>query len=402
MTPTLASTRRGMRTSPEELRPASRVHRGMTRNRVVIVAALLHASSALAVQLPKVSYTSRLLSEFWGRPTQINAKVFVPARCRRAGVRCAVLYHLPGYGGYGNARAEIGDFIGLSASFPRLAMAHVLLDPSVNGGYSYFTDSPNNGPWETALVEEFIQYVEALLGVGGSPESRFLAGYSSGGWAAVWLQVSTPDFFRAVWAVSPDPLDFRHFYEVDVTPGSTQNFYFRHDGTPHLLMRDGSVTMKFFMQHDDVNPAKAGLISSYEFAWSPRGPDGLPLRLFDRTDGSLNEATLEAWQAFDVHAVLEVGGTALEDALKGKLHIYCGTDDDFFYDEPTGAICRFLRQHHYVAVCQLVPGRTHGSVMAPSGFYPFGLPSLIVTQASRIWRREAARVRTPAFPAAAR
>jgi S-formylglutathione hydrolase FrmB len=375
----------------------------MTWTRVLIVAALLSAPPALASQsLPKISYTSRLLSEFWGRPTQINAKVFVPARCRRAGAKCAVLYHLPGYGGYGNARADLGDFLSLSASVPRLAMAHVLLDPNVNGGYSYFTDSPNNGPWETALVEEFIPYVEALLGVGGSPGSRFLAGYSSGGWTAVWLQVSNPDFFRGVWAISPDPLDFRHFYEVDVTPGSTQNFYFRHDGTPHLLMRDGSVTMKFFMQHDDVNSAKGGLISSYEFAWSPRGPDGLPLRLFARADGTLNEATLEAWQAFDVHAILEAGGTPLEDALKGKLHIYCGTDDDFFYDEPTGAICRFLQRNHYVAVCQLVPGRTHGSIMAPSNVYPSGLESLILTQVSRIFRREAAKVRTPAVSAAAR
>jgi hypothetical protein len=370
---------------------------------VVIVAAILHSSSALAAHpLRTISYTSNLLSGFWGRPTQITAKVFVPARCRRAGARCAVLYHLPSYGGFRNAREELGDFIGLSASVPRLAMAHVLLDPNVNGGYSYFTDSPNNGPWETALVEEFIPYVEDLLGVGGSPASRFLEGYSSGGWAAVWLQVSNADFFRAVWAISPDPLDFRHFYEVDVTPGSMQNFYARPDGTARLLMRGGSLTMKRFMQHDDVNPAKGGLISSYEFAWSPRGTDGLPLRLFDRADGSLKETTLEAWHSYDVHAVLEAGGTPLEDALAGKLHIYCGTDDDFFYDEPTGAICRFLERHHYVAVCRLVPGRTHGSIMAPSGLYPFGLENLIVTQVSRIWRREASRVMTPAASAAAR
>src|SRR5262249_38501972 len=83
----------------------------------------------------------------------------------------------------------------------RLAMAHVFLDPSVNGGYSYFTDSENNGPWNSALTQEFIPYVEELLGVGGSGRMRFLEGHSSGGWTVMWLQVSNPDFFGAVWAI---------------------------------------------------------------------------------------------------------------------------------------------------------------------------------------------------------
>ncbi|HLK09780.1 MAG TPA: alpha/beta hydrolase-fold protein [Candidatus Binatia bacterium] len=371
--------------------------RTVRRRLVVLVTGLvlLAIGPAPAAAFQTVSLTSDLLSRFWGMPMPIRAKVFVPRRCRRATSPCAVMYHLPYYGGFRTPWTTLGDFAALSARFPSLAMAHVLLDPTVNGGYGYFTDSENNGPWSTALVTEFIPYVEALLGVGGSAASRFLEGYSSGGWAAVWLQVAHPTFFRSVWAVSPDPLDFRHFYEVDVTPGSTDSFYAQRNGAPRWLDREHDVTMRRFMQHVDDDPARGGLISSYEFAWSPRGADGLPLRLFDRTDGSLDERTLEAWHAFDVHAVLDAGGPALEEALAGKLHLYCGSDDDFFYDQPTAALCRFLRQRRYAAACAVVPGLTHGSILGSSSLDPLGVRHLILVEAARIRRRDARAINVP-------
>ncbi len=347
--------------------------------------------------LQTVSYTSTLLSEFSGVPTRMAARVFVPASCRRATTPCAVFYHLPGYGGsLDTAWSTLADFARLSGRFRRLAMAHVFIDPSVNGGYSYFTDSQNNGPWNTALTQEFIPYIEDQLGVGGSPRSRFLEGHSSGGWTVTWLQVSNPDFFRAVWAISPDPLDFRHFYQIDVTPGSTDNFYAKPDGALRFLTRRRDITMQRLMQHVDDDLTQGGIISSYEFAWSPRGADGLPLRFFDRADGSLVEQTLESWQSYDVHTVLSAGGAPLRQALDGKLHIFCGTEDDFHYNEPTAAICRFLRESHYTAVCKLIPGRTHSTVFAPTGLYPSGLIRLIVGQASTIWRREGRRDRPAA------
>ena len=371
---------------------------GTTRTLVIVALAaagpLIGAPSASAAgpsasSLQTVSYTSNLLSRFSGVPTQMAAKVFVPTSCRRSTTPCAVFYHLPGYGGsLDTAWSTLADFARLSAGFRRLAMAHVFIDPSVNGGYSYFTDSQNNGPWNTALTQEFIPYIEAQFGVGGSPRNRFLEGHSSGGWTVTWLQVSNPDFFRAVWAISPDPLDFRHFYQIDVTPESTDNFYAKPNGVLRYLTRRRDITMQRLMQHVDDDPTQGGIISSYEFAWSPRGADGLPLRFFDRADGSLEEQTLEAWQSYDVHTVLSAGGAALRQALDGKLHIFCGTEDDFHYNEPTAAICRFLRENHYAAVCKLIPGRTHSTVFAPTGLYPSGLIRLIVGQASTIWRRE--------------
>lgn len=349
------------------------------------------AAAPSAADLRIVTFTSDRLSGFWGRPIEMKAAAFVPPRCMGAQGRCAVLYHLPGYGGsLANAWSTVREFARLSSRVPRLAMAHVFIDPSFNGGYSYFTDSQNNGPWDSALTREFIPHIEQLLDAGGSPGSRFLVGHSSGGWTVMWLQVSNPDFFGAVWAIAPDPLDFRHFYNVDVTPGSMDNFYTKPDGGPRYLKRDHSVTMRRLMQHIDDDPMQGGIISSYEFAWSPRGSDGLPLRFFDRGDGTLDEPTLDAWQAFDVHAVLSEGGTTMRDALDGKIHVYCGTQDDFFYNQPTRAMCRFFRENHYRAVCRLVPGRTHASVLSPSSLYPRGLRHLVLGEAAGLWRRESA------------
>ncbi|HJW69677.1 MAG TPA: alpha/beta hydrolase-fold protein [Candidatus Binatia bacterium] len=348
------------------------------------------AARPTAASLRVLTHTSDLLSQFWGAPVDMQAAVYVPPRCRRQNVRCGVLYHLPGYGGsIADAWTTVQDYVRLSARVPKLAMAHVFLDPSVNGGYSYFTDSENNGPWDSALTQEFIPYVEALLGVGGSAQKRFLEGHSSGGWTVMWLQVSNPDFFRAVWAIAPDPLDFRHFYQIDVTPGSTDNFYSEPDGTLRYLTRQRGITIEDLMQNVDDDPAQGGIISSYEFAWSPRGADGLPLRFFDRSDGSLIEETLEAWQAYDVEAVMDRGGVPLRDALSGKVHIYCGAKDDFFYNEPTSEMCQFLQRGNYRAVCRIVPGRTHGSVFNPTSSYPLGLRHLVLSQAATLSRATA-------------
>src|SRR5262249_18243430 len=102
-----------------------------------------------------VSFTSTLLSQFWGAPTQMEAAVFVPASCRGAATPCPVMYHLPGYGGsIDTAWGTIAGFAHVSAHNRPFARAHVFLHPSVNGGYRSFTDSENNGPWNSALTQE--------------------------------------------------------------------------------------------------------------------------------------------------------------------------------------------------------------------------------------------------------
>src|SRR5262249_52113670 len=162
----------------------------------------------------------------------------------------------------------------------------------VNGGHSYFPDPENNGPRNPALTQEQIPDNQAQVGVGGPPAGPIPQGHPAGGRPVARPPGPDPAFFRARGAVPPQPPHLRHFYQIDATPGSTDNFYSKPSGGFRFLTRRRDITMERLMQHVDDDPTQGGIISSYEFAWSPRGDDGLPLRFFNRADGSLVESTL--------------------------------------------------------------------------------------------------------------
>src|SRR6201996_493468 len=67
-----------------------------------------------------------------------------------------------------------------------------------------------------------------------SPSGRLLTGHSSGGWAALWLQVTYPKLFGGTWPTSPDPSDFRDFLGIDLYAPNA-NVYRKPDGTPWPL-----------------------------------------------------------------------------------------------------------------------------------------------------------------------
>jgi hypothetical protein len=333
-----------------------------------------------------VSFTSDLLSNFWHRSTVMRAMVYVPARCVKATPACPVLYHLPGYGSsLAQSWSHLSDYNSIGKRHPNLAMTQVFLDPNFMGGFQYFTDSENYGPWNSALTQEFIPYLERKFHMGGDARGRFLVGASSGGWAVLWLQVSNPQFFNGVWTISPDPSDFRYFYQVDITPGSKDNFYYRSNGSLRPLMRGDSISMKALMQTVDDNPRVGGIISSYEWSWSPKGPDGLPLRFFDRSTGKLIEKTLEAWQNFDIHSVLLADLDNLRAQLAGKINLYVGSIDTFFYNQPGAALCSFLHAEGFHSNCHVIPGRDHSNVILPFTLYPHGLHYYLTLHSVQRW-----------------
>ena len=89
----------------------------------------------------------------------------------------------------------------------------IFLDGMFNGGHQEFADSATYGPWGTALTTEFIPKTESYFRAVDSPSARFVSGHSSGGWSALWLQVSIrrslavsgryrriPSIFAILWA----------------------------------------------------------------------------------------------------------------------------------------------------------------------------------------------------------
>ena len=168
-------------------------------------------------------------------------------------------------------------------------MIYVLLDESLSTGTHEFVDSVNNGPWGTALVTELIPYLESKYRMDARPEGRFVTGHSSGGWAALWLQIAYPDFFGGAWSTSPDPVDFRSFTGPDIADAKAgSNSYLKPDGSPWMLVRmhgEEVESLRDYAQQERVLGDYGGQMSSFEWVFSPRGDDGRPLPLFDRVTG---------------------------------------------------------------------------------------------------------------------
>jgi S-formylglutathione hydrolase FrmB len=216
-------------------------------------------------------------------------------------------------------------------------MIYVLLDQSCPGGTHEFADSVNNGPWGKALTQELIPYLESKYRMEGGRNGRVLTGHSSGGWAALWLEVTYPESFAASWPTSPDPSDFRAFTGPNLRARPVGNFYRGPDGKPWMLVREkGKDTMSLddYAHQERVLGEYGGQFASFEWVFSPRGKDGRPMQMFDRDTGAINAEVADAWVKYDIAEVLRTNADRLRPLLENRIHLIVGTDDTFHLDEP--------------------------------------------------------------------
>jgi len=325
-----------------------------------------------------VEFTSSALSDFWGRPIRMQAGVVLPpGYAGKANNRYPTVYHLHGFSGDHREAWGKGAVVSKAMSEGRMApMIHVFLNASCPSGAHQFADSANNGPWGRALTEEFIPHLEEKFRTSGTARGRFLTGHSSGGWASLWLQVTYPEYFGGAWSSAPDPVDLRSWTGIDATPGTRDNAYHEPDGSPKQLVRNGSewlASIEQFAGQEEVTGDYGGQFASFEWVWSPRGQDGRPMKLFNRRSGELDPEVVAAWQKFDIRLILETNWATLEAKLKGKLNIFCGELDTFRLDEGVRLLAGFLAAKGSDAVCEIVPGRSHGDLYKPYQTYPQGL-----------------------------
>jgi hypothetical protein len=308
-------------------------------------------------------FVSPLLSRFWGRPVHIRAFVVEPSEYAAVPARrFAAVYFTHGFGGqlkYLRSMAE--RLYGRMAEKKMPAMVWILLDESSPTGTHEFADSVNNGPWGRALTTEFIPYLESRYRLDRRPQARFLNGHSSGGWATLWLQVTYPKIFGGTWSTSPDPTDFHDFTGPDLY-APRANVYRRPDGSLYPLIRDnGKVVMNFesFAHLEAVIGPYGGQLASFEWVFSPRGPDGRPMQMFDRTTGDVNPSVIEAWRKYDIVQILKANWPRLAPDLKGKIHVIVGTADTFYLDGPARLLKATLDTLHAQAQVTFLEGRTH-------------------------------------------
>ncbi len=307
-----------------------------------------------------VDIESKLLTAFHGRPTHLRAGVVLPRSfATQPQRRYPVVYEIPGFSGthFGAHAAAERDATNVAG----VEMIYVILDPSCRFGHHVFADSANNGPCGRALLSELIPYLETKYRGLGSGQARFVTGHSSGGWSSLWLQVAYPDHFNGVWSTSPDPVDFRDFQRIDLTKPDA-NMFLDARGEKRPLARMGGKPILYYRWFSDMEEVMGhgGQLASFEAVFSPRGPDGRPRKLWNRTTGTIDAETAKTWERYDIRIVLERNWKTLAPKLAGKLHVWTGGEDTFYLE---GAVIRLkesLARLGSDAVIEIHPGRNHG------------------------------------------
>jgi S-formylglutathione hydrolase FrmB len=325
----------------------------------------LSNETELLSALELVDFRSPVLSRFWGRDIHMKAWVLLPPGYRsHPGQHYPTVYFTHGFGatlpGLRSRYAPLLYQRMQSGKMPQ--MIWVLLDQSTLTGTHEFADGVNVGPWGTALTTELIPYLEGHYRMDARASGRFLQGHSSGGWATLWLQTAYPKIFGGTWSTSPDPSDFHAFSTIDLY-ASNANMYHRADGSAEPIIRMHTKVLATMEQLAHLEAALGeygGQLSSFEWVFSPRGPDGRPLEMFNRATGAVDPKVIEYWgEHYDIAHRIETHWTALAPDLRGKIHLFVGTDDTFYLDGAAHRLQSLLDRLHGQAEFDFLPGRTH-------------------------------------------
>lgn len=291
----------------------------------------------------EITVPSELLSRFHGTPERLQAAVILPASySAEKDRRYPTVYVM---GGWGSSRHDA------LTGFPqkRYGMSgfgeekvFVFLEHACGSGYHVFCGSETNGPLEEALLGELIPWIERTYRVDADPRARFLMGQSSGAWGSLWLLISHPDRFGGAYVGSPDPVDFTDFIGTDIYAAGA-NVYYGPDGELKRFASGAnprgplaSLTIKDFVGLDRI-AGWGEQMYSFDAAFSPKGPGGEPLRLFDWDTGRVDPAVAASWKKHDLSLAVSRLDRRKSDLLQDKIRVCVADDDDFGLNRPVHA-----------------------------------------------------------------
>ncbi len=306
--------------------------------------------------LKEINQRSQVLSDWWGKDMFVKAAILLPrSYYDKPDRKYVVRYNIAGYGGrYTRANRYVDNqsFMDWYLSENGPEMITVFLDGEGPFGDSYQLNSENSGPYGTSLTEELIPYIEKEYRGIGTPESRYLDGCSTGGWVSLALQLFYPDFFNGCFSYSPDQVDFENCQLVNIYKDN--NIFYNEFGYERPLVREISgepmVSQKDYILFENVQGTSnsylnsGGQFSAFTALFSPKGPNELPLPMFDPISGKIDKNVATYWKKHDLKNMVETNWETLGPKIQGKIWIWMGDMDNFYLNPAMRAFDQMLQK----------------------------------------------------------
>jgi S-formylglutathione hydrolase FrmB len=314
-------------------------------------------------QIKFVQLKSELVSAFRRKDSYIKAGIILPKSYQmNASKNYPVVFVIPGWGGtqYDVYNPGAAKRYGFSTGKEKI---FVYLNPETNNpfGLHAFIDSRVNGPWGKTLVEELIPWLKKNYRIS---DQYFVAGQSSGGYAALWLQLHYPAVFLACWAVSPDPVDFSNFTGINLY-AKKANMYYDTDGRERgmsLMNGQYQSTVKNYAQFENWL-GNGGQMQSFEAAFGLLNQKTKkPKELFDRQTGIIDKQVVKSWKVYDLSTFLEANYNKISSQLSNKIFVYAGADDNFLLNRSVEAFRTKVIKINAKATVEIIPGVNHWSI----------------------------------------
>jgi hypothetical protein len=111
---------------------------------------------------------------------------------------------------------------------------------------------------------------------------------------------------------------------------------------------------------EEVLGPYGGQLASFDWVFSPKGNDGAPEPMFDRTTGAVNPKVVAYWsEHYDLARICESHWSERGSMLKGRIHLFVGTADTFYLDGPAHKFEAVLTRLGADAHFTYIPDRTH-------------------------------------------
>jgi pimeloyl-ACP methyl ester carboxylesterase len=308
---------------------------------------------------------SPLLTRFYGEEQAIQAAVILPPGYYQEPRRLYPSVYV--MGGWGSTHLD-GPSGEQRKRYGMAGFGEEKVFVFVNGesphGYHVFCDSEANGPREQTFFAELIPFIEKNFRVDRRPAARFLAGQSTGAWAALWLLVRRPGQFGGAFAGSPDPVDFREFTGTNVYEKGANLFVDAAGNDKCFTIPEGPggnplvITIRDFAGIDRI-AGWGEQMDSFDAAFSGLGVDGSPRRLCDWQTGKVDPAVAVSWRRHDLSRVISALSRSRIKELQGKIHVYVADHDPFHLGGPVKRFQRIVAGRGLRADIRILPGSSH-------------------------------------------